>query len=93
MFVACNAVAIQASTFMTSHNNTNGNLSESLNILTEQVGRLTEVVSIGFAELKELVREQAETSKRQEQNISRLVDTVARQAEIVDVLICDRQQN
>ncbi len=49
---------------------------DRLNILIDQVGRLTEVVTVGFADLKELVREQAETSKRQEQNISRLVGIV-----------------
>jgi hypothetical protein len=49
---------------------------DRLDILIDQVGRLTEVVTVGFADLKELVREQAETSKRQEQNISRLVGIV-----------------
>ncbi len=49
---------------------------DRLDILIDQVGRLTEVVTVGFADLKELVREQAETSKRQEQNITRLVGIV-----------------
>jgi hypothetical protein len=49
---------------------------DRLDILVDQVGRLTEVVTVGFADLKDLVREQAETSKRQEQNITRLVGIV-----------------
>jgi hypothetical protein len=49
---------------------------DRLDILIDQVGRLTEVVTVGFGDLKELVREQAETSKRQEQNITRLVGIV-----------------
>ncbi|MGB8701001.1 MAG: hypothetical protein WCD18_16435 [Thermosynechococcaceae cyanobacterium] len=90
---------------MTHSNGVNGTFAENLNVLTEQIGRLTEVVTVGFAEMKDgmtdlkdgmselkaIVREQAETSKRQEHHISRLVDTVARQAEIVDALIRDRQ--
>ncbi|NCJ07946.1 hypothetical protein GS597_15810 [Synechococcales cyanobacterium C] len=92
---------------MTDSNGTNATWAGNLNILTEQIGRLTEVVTVGFgelkdgmSELKELVREQSEISKRQEQHISRLVDTVgrqadtvARQAELVDALIRDRQHN
>jgi hypothetical protein len=90
--VAYNSLAIQIPSPMTNNSETKGNLSESLNILTKQIDRLTEVVT-GFAELKDLVREQVETSKRQEQMISRLVDKVARQADIGDVLIRDRQRN
>jgi methyl-accepting chemotaxis protein len=83
---------------MTESNGTNNPLTKSLTILTEQIGRLTEVVNVGFADMKEgmtelrtLVREQSDTSKRQEQNISRLVDTVSRQSEMVEALLRDRQ--
>jgi hypothetical protein len=69
---------------MNSDSEMNSNLSESLNILTTRINKLTEVIT-GFAELKELLLEQAENSKRQEQSISRLVDMIAHQLEIIDV--------
>lgn len=43
--------------------------NDKIDQLTDQVGRFTE----GLTELRLLVREQAETSKRQERNIDRLV--------------------
>ncbi len=52
--------------------------NQKLDHLAEQVGHLTE----GLTEIKLLVQEQSETSKRQERNIERLVG-------IVDKLIHD----
>ncbi len=37
---------------MTHSNRTNEAWTENLNILTEQIGRLTEVVTVGFAEMR-----------------------------------------
>lgn len=54
-------------------------LTQEVAHLTVQVGHLTE----GLVEIKYLVQEQAETSKRQERNIDRLVG-------IVDHLIQER---
>ncbi|MBC7970144.1 MAG: hypothetical protein H7Z11_08470 [Verrucomicrobia bacterium] len=57
--------------------------NQKIDLLTDQIGHLTEVVTTGFAELKESVRQQSElaqqqseTAKRQEQNITRLVGIV-----------------
>jgi archaellum component FlaC len=47
-------------------------LTGKAEVLTDQLGRLTE----GLTEMKGMVQEQTETSKRQEQNISRLVNVV-----------------
>jgi hypothetical protein len=58
----------------------NGHQPEKIDILIDQVGRLTE----GLQELKLIVERQAQTTDRQEQNISRLVG-------IVEALINDRQ--
>jgi uncharacterized protein YoxC len=77
---------------------TNGHQPEKIDILIDQVGHLTEsiqelregihdlkdVVTTGFADLKVI-------SERQEQNISRLVEVVNRQTEMVDRLISERQ--
>lgn len=63
----------------------NGSGDRDIDILIDQVGRLTEAVTVGFAELRAI-------SERQERNISRLVDTVARQAELVEALIKERQR-
>jgi hypothetical protein len=84
---------------------TNGHQPEKIDILIDQVGHLTEsvhglregihelregihdlkeVVTTGFADLKVI-------SERQEQNISRLVEVVNRQTELVDTLIRNRQ--
>jgi hypothetical protein len=78
---------------------TNGHQPEKIDILIDQVGRLTEsvhelkdVVTTGFADLKEITERQAQTAERQEQNISRLVEIVNRQTELVDTLIRDRQR-
>jgi hypothetical protein len=62
-----------------------------MNILIDQVDRLTEVVTTGFADLKATTERQSQVAERQEQNISRLVDVVAQQAEIVNALLRDRQ--
>jgi hypothetical protein len=61
---------------MTSSNGANSDRSESLNVLTEQIGRLTEVVTVGFQDLKAITERQAQTAERQEQNITRLVGIV-----------------
>jgi methyl-accepting chemotaxis protein len=113
-----------------TQNNGNHSNPDRLDILVDQVGRLTEVVTVGFSEMREGISEMREgisemregisemregisemrqgisdlresvtagfqelksISERQEQNISRLADTVARQAEIVEMLIRDRQ--
>lgn len=50
--------------------------NQKLDVLTDQIGYLTEVVTTGFAELKALAQQQSETAKRQEQNITRLVGIV-----------------
>lgn len=66
----------------------NGNQPDKIDILIDQVGRLTEVVTIGFQESRETIQagfaELRTISERQEQNISRLVG-------IVETLIRDRQ--
>lgn len=53
---------------------------DRLDILTEQVGRLTEVLTVGFQDLKSI-------SERQEQNISRLEADVSRLIGIVETLL------
>ena len=50
--------------------------NQKIDLLTDQIGHLTEVVTTGFAELKELTQQQSDTAKRQEQNITRLVGIV-----------------
>jgi len=50
--------------------------NQKIDLLTDQIGHLTEVVTTGFAELKALAQQQSETAKRQEQNITRLVGIV-----------------
>ncbi|UBF26735.1 hypothetical protein K9N68_01660 [Kovacikia minuta CCNUW1] len=67
---------------------------EKLEIVTDQVGRLTE----GLTEIKLLIQQQAKTTRQQAQNIDRLSRIVERQAETadrlaiaVDRLIQDRQ--
>lgn len=59
---------------------TNGHQPEKIDILIDQVGRLTE----GIHEMRAGINDLKEVSQRQEQNISRLVG-------IVEALINDRQ--
>ncbi|MGJ3253837.1 MAG: hypothetical protein ACFE0J_22290 [Elainellaceae cyanobacterium] len=61
---------------------TNGE-PDRLDILIEQVGRLTE----GLTEIKLLVREQSETAKQQAKNISVLSQAVERQSAIIDRIL------
>jgi methyl-accepting chemotaxis protein len=61
----------------------NGNQPDRLDILIDQVGRLTEVVTTGFADLKEgmadlkaITEQQAQVAKEQAENVSRLIGIV-----------------
>jgi hypothetical protein len=53
---------------------------DRIDILIDQVGYLTEVITVGFqdfraelAELKEITRQQAETAKQQAESVARLI--------------------
>jgi hypothetical protein len=76
----------------------NGHQPEKIDILVDQVGRLTESVyelRLGISELKDIARQQTESIKQmaQQQNetVSRLVEIVNRQTETVDALIRNQQ--
>ncbi|PSB29882.1 hypothetical protein [Stenomitos frigidus] len=65
---------------MTDHNGD----TDKLDILTEQIGHLTEAVTqlsitvnTGFTELKVLVQKQSETADKQADTIKSLADSVA----------------
>jgi hypothetical protein len=58
-------------------NSNNG--SDHLDLLVDQIGVLTEVVTTGFAELKTI-------AQAQQQDINRLVGVVDRQSQTVDRL-------
>jgi D-ribose pyranose/furanose isomerase RbsD len=66
-------VLVQATAELTQSNQQQ---NQKIDLLTDQIGHLTEVVTTGFAELKELTQQQSDTAKRQEQNITRLVGIV-----------------
>jgi methyl-accepting chemotaxis protein len=76
----------------------NSHQSEKIDILIDQVGRLTEVVTIGFSEikagmadLKATTERQAQVAEQQAETVSRLVDIVNRQTATVDALIHNQQ--
>jgi hypothetical protein len=50
--------------------------SDGLDVLTNQMGHLTELITHGFTKLEQIAERQAEAIDRQEQNISRLVGIV-----------------
>jgi ABC-type transporter Mla subunit MlaD len=67
---------------------------ENIDVLIDQVGRLSELVTIGFADLKAGSERQEErldriaaTAERQEQRIDRVAATAERQAESIAQLI------
>ena len=66
-------VLVQATAELTQSNQQQ---NQKIALLTDQIGHLTEVVTTGFAELKELTQQQSDTAKRQEQNITRFVGIV-----------------
>ena len=72
-------------------------LHEQMGSLGAKIDTLTDVVTIGFSELKaitqeqsETAKQQAETAKQQTESISRLAATVERQAQIVERLLPQR---
>ncbi|MGJ3246911.1 MAG: hypothetical protein ACFE0I_12655 [Elainellaceae cyanobacterium] len=61
----------------------NNRIDAKLDILIDQVGRLTE----GLTEIKRLVQRQAETSERQAETSERQAETADRLVRIVEMLI------
>ncbi|WP_017328003.1 hypothetical protein [Synechococcus sp. PCC 7336] len=69
-------------------------LSGKLEVLTGQVGKLTEgltEIRMGFTEIRMDFTEIKETAIRQEGNISRLVNVVERQSQMLETLLQERQ--
>jgi len=73
---------------------TNGNNgSDRLDLLIDQIGILTELVTTGFSELKTIAQAQqqdinrlVEVTDRQAKTVDKQADTVAKQAQTVDRL-------
>lgn len=78
---------------MTTSNESNGidlrldRIFESIEMLTEQVGRLTE----GLTEIRLTSQQQAITSQQQTDNITRLVTVVDRQTQMFEKLFNQQQ--
>ena len=85
---------------MTSYSQPSGS-DDKIDILIDQVGRLTEVVMMGFqdmraefrdmrtelAEIKEITRQQAETAKQQAEVAKQQAEGIAKLAGIVESLL------
>jgi ABC-type transporter Mla subunit MlaD len=83
---------------MTTNGNNNG--TDRIDLLMDQMARLTELVTTGFTELKTIAQSQhqdinrlvgvvdklADTTAQQQQDINRLVEVTDRQANTVDKL-------
>lgn len=65
----------------------NGNQPDKLDILIDQVGRLTEVVTIGFQEIKAISQQQATSIGQQATSINQLADSVQRQEQTISRLV------
>ncbi|MCL6433322.1 MAG: hypothetical protein K6T90_03755 [Leptolyngbyaceae cyanobacterium HOT.MB2.61] len=67
---------------------------DRIDILIDQVGYLTEVITVGFqdfraelAELKEITRQQAETARQQAETAKQQAESVARLIGIMETLL------
>ncbi len=65
-------------------------LDTKLDLLIEQVGRLTEVLTTGLSDIKALVERQAQTTEAQSQSITALVQLANRQAAAIERLLDGR---
>jgi len=61
-------------------------LGNRIELLTDQMGRLTELVTTGFGELKDGLSELKTIAQAQQQDINRLVGVVDRQSQTADRL-------
>ncbi len=60
---------------------------DKLDILIDQVGRLTEVVTIGFQEIKAISQHQSTSIQQQATSINQLADSVQRQEQTIARLV------
>jgi methyl-accepting chemotaxis protein len=65
----------------------NGHQPDKLDILIDQVGRLTEVVTIGFQEIKAISQQQSTSIQQQATSINQLADSVQRQEQTISRLV------
>jgi methyl-accepting chemotaxis protein len=69
----------------------NGHQPEKIDVLIDQVGRLTEVVTIGFNEIKTGMADLKATTERQAQVAEQQAETVRQLVGIVETLIHNQQ--
>ena len=65
-------------------------LDSKIDLLIEQVGRLTEVLTTGLGDIKALVERQAQTAEAQAESITALVQLANRQASAIERLLDGR---